>query len=55
MGLHPALHLRTHPGSLSAVDPLVLDETEAQAEGTAALGAGKGLLARVDPLVPEES
>lgn len=37
------------------MDPLVLDEVEAQAEGPAALGTVERLLPGVDPLVPEEA
>ena len=37
------------------MNPPVLDEMKAQAEGPAALGTAEGLLPGVDPLVPEEA
>uniref|UniRef100_A0A9L0SRP7 Uncharacterized protein n=1 Tax=Equus caballus TaxID=9796 RepID=A0A9L0SRP7_HORSE len=63
-GCHPRpLQSRRHvvpappplPGSLGAVNPLVLDQVKAQAEGAPTLHAAERLLAGVDPLVPEEA
>lgn len=42
-------------GSLIAVNPPVLNQMKAQAEGSATLAAVERLLPGVDPLVPEEA
>lgn len=42
-------------GSLGAVNPLVLDQVRAEAEGAPVLAAEKRLVPGVDPQVPEEA